>query len=109
MGFFLIEKGSVSGCVSVRGVFLRGRGCGCRENKKVSLIKQKLDLLKGSTKVKKLGEKSKSSHQKVAAINKSDREIFENHNLGKRDCDHEKSHQYLFENHPIIFKTLPTK
>ena len=32
-------------------------GCGCRENKKVSLIKQKLDLLKGSTKVKKLGEK----------------------------------------------------
>ena len=43
--------------MSVRGVFLRGRGCGCRENKKVSLIKQKLDLLKGSTKVKKLGEK----------------------------------------------------
>ena len=58
-------------------------GGGCRKNKKVSLIKQKLDLLKGSTKVKNLGEKSKSRHQKVAAINKSDREIFENHNLWK--------------------------
>ena len=84
---------------------------GLIKNKKVSLIKQKLDLLKGSTKVKKLGEKSKSRHQKVAAINKSDREIFENHNLGKRNCDpekcvgifgkvhldQEKSHQYLLK------------
>ena len=85
------------GVVVFEGVFLRGSGCGCRENKKVSLIKQKLDLLKGSTKVKKLGEKSKSRHQKVAAINKSDREIFENHNIGKHDCDPEKSHQYLLK------------
>ena len=93
------------------GVWVDLFGVGLIKNKKVSLIKQKLDLLQGSTKVKKLGEKSKSRHQKVAAINKSDREIFENHNLGKRDCDHEKvyrifekvhldqekSHQYLLK------------
>ena len=67
-------------------------GVGLIKNKKVSLIKQKLDLLQGSTKVKKLGEKSKSRHQKVAAINKSDHEIFE-----KVHLDQEKSHQYLLK------------
>ena len=74
------------------GVWVDLFGVGLIKNKKVSLIKQKLDLLQGSTKVKKLGEKSKSRHQKVAAINKSDHEIFE-----KVHLDQEKSHQYLLK------------